>query len=324
MPNSSHPSGAANGSDNADPSGKHRVLVLGASGFVGRHVRATLRAQSVDHLSVTRTPQPDFDAAVDLVQAPQRVLNEIISTYAPTAVINCSGAVQGTTTELMRGNVVGIQTLLVGLASSAPNARLVQLGSSAEYGAADGETPMDEQTPTQPSSPYGYAKLAASELVLHARSQGLDAIVLRMFNISGPQSPASTMLGSLIEQLRGASEQSTITLDSLAGWRDYLDIRDVAAAACTAALLSNDLPPVANIGRGKAVQTSDWVKQLLDISGTGAQIEEHQRTTTGHKASAGSVGWQCADISTAEKHLGWTPTIPLSASLRDTWRAASN
>lgn len=102
----------------------------------------------------------------------------------------------------MRGNVVGTHSLLLGLSSSAPTARLVQLGSSAEYGSSEGETPMSEETPTQPNSPYGYTKLAASELVLHARDQGLDAIVLRMFNISGPQSPTSTMLGSLIEQLQ--------------------------------------------------------------------------------------------------------------------------
>lgn len=82
------------------------------------------------------------------------------------------------------------------------------------------------------------------------------------------------------------------------------------------------MPAVANIGRGEAVQTADWVKQLIDLSGTGAELEERQGTANTHKASAGAVAWQCADITLAEKRLGWTPTIALSASLRDTWLAA--
>jgi nucleoside-diphosphate-sugar epimerase len=217
-----------------------------------------------------------------------------------------------------------MQTLLLGLSAGAPTARLVQLGSSAEYGAPDGEVPMDEQTPTRPGSPYGYTKLAATELVLRARAQGLDAIVLRIFNISGPQSPTSTMLGNLVEQLRTTSGQPKITLDSLDGWRDYVDVRDVSAAACTAAVLDGDIPPIANIGRGEAIRTGDWVKQLIEASGTGAQLEERQGIAGTHKASAGAVAWQCADIATAQRYLGWTPKVPLSDSLRDTWLAATS
>jgi nucleoside-diphosphate-sugar epimerase len=181
---------------------------------------------------------------------------------------------------------------------------------------------MDEQTPTQPSSPYGFTKLAASELVLRARAQGADAIVLRIFNISGPKSPTSTMLGNLVEQLRAAEGRPTLTLDSLTGWRDYVDVRDVAAAACTAATTADPIPAVANIGRGEAVQTGDWVQQLITVSGTDARLEEKRQVGATHKASAGAVAWQCADITVAAKYLGWTPAIDLTTSLRDTWLAS--
>ncbi|WP_170284657.1 NAD-dependent epimerase/dehydratase family protein [Kribbella amoyensis] len=297
--------------------------MLGASGFLGQHVLTRLRERSIECVAITRTPKQGFDAAIDLARAPQDVVNDLISSFAPTTVINCSGAVRGSTTDLMLGNVVAMQTLLLALLGRAPSARLVQLGSSAEYGAPTAEAPMDEQSPTQPGSPYGYTKLAASELVLRARSQGLDATVLRIFNISGPQSPTSTMLGGLIEQLRTATGQPKITLDSLAGWRDYVDVRDVAAAACSAALLDGEVPPVANIGRGEAVQTGDWVKHLIEVSRTGALLEERSGSAGTHKASAGAVAWQCADITIARKRLGWMPTVPLTDSIRDTWLAAT-
>jgi nucleoside-diphosphate-sugar epimerase len=323
MPNSSLPYADANASASARPDRSGRVLVLGASGFLGEHVRNRLSQLAVDHVSVTRSPRPGFDAAIDLVSAPQDDLNELVSRYAPTAVINCSGAVRGTTTELMRGNVVAVEALLTALSTRAPAARLVQLGSSAEYGAPSGDVPMNEETPTQPSSPYGFTKLAATELVLRARSQGMDVCVLRIFNVSGPNSPTSTMLGGLIEQLRTATERPTITLDSLAGWRDYVDVRDVANAACQAALSPTAVPAIANIGRGEAVQTGDWVKQLVDLSGTSATIAEKLGAAASHKASAGSVAWQCADITVAREHLGWTPSVDLRTSLRDTWLAAA-
>lgn len=235
--------------------------------------------------------------------------------------MNCSGAVRGTTAELTRGNVVAVHTLLSSLARSAPDARLVQLGTSAEYGGVPGRVPMNEDTPTQPTSPYGFTKLAASELVLSARADGADAVVLRVFNVSGPLSPTSTMLGRLVDELENAGPEPTVTLDSLDGWRDYVDVRDVARAACLAALTERPLPGVANVGRGEAVETRAWVQQLVAVSGTGAQIVLKRDAHGGHKSSAAAVAWQCADITTAARSLDWAPIIELATSITDTWAA---
>ena len=200
------------------------------------------------------------------MSATQHEVDRLIAGIGPTAVVNCSGATHGSTADLMRGNVVALHALLFSLAWSAPGARLVQLGSSAEYGGVTGTDAMNEQTPTQPSSPYGYSKLAASEMVLRAREQGADAVVLRIFNVSGPASPTSTMIGRLVEQIL-AADQQRIALDSLDGWRDYVDARDVARAVGLATTMADRLPPVLNIGSGRAVQTRAWVHQLVAASG---------------------------------------------------------
>lgn len=321
MPDSLPPSAAANDFATADRAESPRVVVLGASGFIGRHVTAKLREASVEPIAVARRAVPEFDAAIDLVEAPQKEIEDLVRQYQPTAVINCSGAVRGSAEQMMRGNLVAIDNLLSALAKITPQARLVQLGSSAEYGAPDSEVPMSEGIPAKPSSPYGYSKLAATELVLRARSEGATATVLRIFNVSGPHSPTSTMLGGLVAKLQTTDR---ITLDSLDGWRDYVDVRDIAEAAIKTALAAGEVPPVINIGSGEAVRTGDWVKQLIDASGTGAQLEERRDTELIHKASVGQVAWQCADISLARRSLAWSPSFSLTTSLRDTWLAATS
>lgn len=300
----------------------NRVIVLGASGFLGKHVCDRLRALSVDHLSVTRSPKPGYDAAVDLADAPQHELDDLIGSFRPTAVVNCAGAVSGTVDNLLRGNVVAVHALLMAMTNRAPTARLVQLGSSAEYGTPDQEAPMGEDIPTRPSNPYGIAKLASSKLVLRARAQGMTATVLRAFNVTGPQSPSSTMLGSFVEQLLDDPRALRLDFDSLTHQRDYVDVRDVATAACSAAVFAADPPAVANIGRGQAVHIGDLVRLLIEISGTGAKPEDTKTPRSTAKVSSSPIPWQCADVTTAKARLAWQPEISLSESLRDTWSAA--
>jgi nucleoside-diphosphate-sugar epimerase len=321
MPNSPLPFGNGNGFASVETPDSARILVLGASGFLGRYVSQRLAGLGIEHLRVGRHKRPELDAAVDLVEAPQHEVDQLVESYAPTAVVNCSGAVRGNTDELTRGNVVSVHALLNALLWSAPQARLIQLGTSAEYGAVEGTPPMDEATPTHPTSPYGFTKLAASALVLRARTQFADATVLRIFNVSGPQSPTSTMLGRLVEQLSTAGPVPTLTLDSVDGWRDYIDVRDAAQAACAAALSDSPLPAVLNIGSGTAVQTREWVEQLIAISQTNARVILSRDSHGSHKSSVGAVAWQCADIAAAKAALGWSPTIELATSIADTWTA---
>jgi NDP-hexose 4-ketoreductase len=64
------------------------------------------------------------------------------------------------------------------------------------------------------------------------------------------------MLGRLVDELDDAPDNDPIiSLDSLDGWRDYVDVRDVADAVCRAAISGDRLPSVMNIGSGTAVQT---------------------------------------------------------------------
>jgi NDP-hexose 4-ketoreductase len=258
--------------------------LLPSAGLLGRRA-----GRGIDHLRVGRTPGTGVDVGLDLVRSPHAELVELLRSYEPTAVINCAGAVRGTAGEMMRTNVASVHSLVSAAWSAAPTARIVQLGSSAEYGAQDGQRPTNESAEARPSSPYGYSKLAGTQIALHAQSQGLAVTVLRIFNVSGPLSPTSTMLGGAVMRLRSGE---TLIVDSLDGWRDYVDVRDVAAAAI-ATTSTPDAPPLMNIGSGQAVRTGDWLQRLIEISETRAEPVEaptlRERTSPRRLLSHGSA-----------------------------------
>jgi len=295
-----------------------RVLVLGAGGFLGRHVRHALDAGGAETVGTGRSARPGVDHVIDLAAATQHELDKLITAIDPTAVVNCAGATYGTVTDLTQGNVVAVHALLSSLSWSAPTARLVQLGSAAEYGGAPHGTSQAEDYEPRPGGAYGYTKLAGTTMVLRARSQGFDAVVLRAFNVSGPGSPPSTLLGRTLSQLRVGSE---VRLGPLDTWRDFVDVRDVAAAVALA-LDVPDLPPLLNVGRGQAVLARSVVDQLVAASGTGATVVEEDAEHASHAGSpAATVPWQQADLTTVTSHLGWSPSIDLETSIHDTWLA---
>lgn len=286
-----------------------RLLIIGASGYLGAHVGSRARAAGIDVVTASRSGQH----CLDLADGPRRVA-AVIEAAAPDAVVNCAGATAGP--HLVAANLHGTHALAEAMLRTGP-ARLVHLGSAAEYGPA--EVPVSERTPPRPVSLYGVTKLAGTRLVELAAAAGLDATVLRVFNAVGPGAPPTSLPGRLAAELKAALRQGTdVRLGSLDTVRDFVDARDVAdaviAAACAPALRHT----VVNIGAGRGVPVSSVVKQLIAISGyQGPVIEDAQGP-----ARSADVPWQQADITRAARDLGWTPHRELATSLTDLWEAS--
>ena len=88
-------------------------------------------------------------------------------------------------------------------------ARLVHLGSAAEYGRASRASPVAESAPPRPAGAYGATKLAGTRLVELARTAGLDAVVLRVFNPVGGGCAGGGLPGRVAVQLRQAMAGGT-------------------------------------------------------------------------------------------------------------------
>src|ERR687895_2079862 len=158
------------------------VLVIGAAGLIGRAVLAEAERAGAAHAVVGR-PSASMPEAHVLRLAPDAVdrLAGLLERLRPDAVVNCAGRTSGTDDELRAANVDPVAALLEALPAAAPGARLVHLGSAAEYAEVP-DRATHESTPLRATTPYGAAKVAASRLVRDAADGGLDAVVARVFN----------------------------------------------------------------------------------------------------------------------------------------------
>ncbi|MFD9907045.1 NAD-dependent epimerase/dehydratase family protein [Streptomyces sp. NPDC059063] len=293
-----------------------RILVLGATGYLGGHIAGRLRALVGARL-LTGGRAPGADLRCDLATAAPGDLAGLLAQAAPDAVVNCAGAVGGSALTLAEVNSRGPAALCEALRSAAPRARLVQLGSAAEYGpTAHGERAR-EDTPARPVSPYGATKLAGT---LAVTSSGLDAVVLRVTNPVGPGAPAAGLPGRLTGELRravGELPHGTVRVGDLSTHRDFVDVRDVARAVELAVTAAGPLPPLLNVGSGRAVPVRDLVYGLVRAAGFRGRVEQ---SLSGSGRSA-AVPWQCADVTAAARELGWVPAHRLADTLDALWAA---
>ena len=296
-----------------------RVLVIGAAGFLGRNVLDLLRAQP-DLLVRTASrsaPAGALDVRLDLADAAQ--LAAVLVDEAPDVVVNCAGAVGGSDAELTSANVTGPANLVSVLARLRPGARLIHLGSAAEYGITEIGVPVTEDMGGEPVGWYGHSKLAGTRLVVMGRQAGLDTLVLRVFNPIGPHAPVGSFPGRVVAELRRAiAERDDIRLGPLGSVRDFVDVRDIAEAVLASVNAPSLDRPILNLASGIGTRIRSIVDELVDIAGFGGTVFE---SAAGSSRSA-AVAWQQADITAISTSLGWKPRVELLDSLVALWRSA--
>ncbi|MEW1686429.1 NAD-dependent epimerase/dehydratase family protein [Streptomyces sp. NPDC091265] len=292
------------------------VVVLGATGFVGRHTCEVFAAAGWAVTGIARTAPmaaaPYEIVPLDAVHAGPGRLARVLDERGAEVVVNAAGAVwKVTEDEMMRANADLVRRLVTAAASADRRPRLIQLGSVHEYGPVP-RAGITEDIPTAPITPYGRSKLAGARALLDAAAAGEAAgLVLRISNVSGPGTHRASLLGKVAHHLT-TSAPEPLRLAPLLAHRDFVDVRDVADAALAAAG-SAASGRVVNIGGGRAVSVSSLVTRLTELAGTAAEIVE--------VPSAGGrppeAEWQRMDITLADTLLGWRPRRTLDDSLRD-------
>jgi NDP-hexose 4-ketoreductase len=286
-----------------------RVLLFGSSGFIGGQVRSALAGDA-------EVVCPGRDRH-DLIGGDVAGLTALIRDVAPDAVVSCVGALVGTDEELVRANTLVAAKLIQAVAAAAPAARLVRLGSAGEYGVVPHGRSVAEDHRTEPVGAYGVSHLAGTRLFTLAGR--VDAVTVRVFNPIGAGQPAENVLGRAAGRLREAlaTGASEITLGPLGAYRDFVDVRDIAALLRLVVLAPRVPARVYNAGSGRAVTVREAVGALAAQAGWTGTIRE---AGTGPGRSA-AVDWIQADIRRAAIDLGWVPEHELNASIKSIWAA---
>ncbi|MCQ6556740.1 NAD-dependent epimerase/dehydratase [Streptomyces sp. C10-9-1] len=256
--------------------------------------------------------------ALDAAAADPAVLGGLLAEAGVDTVVNAAGGWVTGEKENERAHVLLVRNLIAALARAPSPLRLVQIGSVHEYGPLPAGTAADEVRVPRPVSAYARTKLAGGEAVLRATREGLvDGVVLRAVNLCGPDATDVGFLGAAVRRLRAATPGRPAELTVADARRDFLDVRDLAAAVLTAATA-----PVAgqviNVGRGEAVPVSHLLDLLIAAA---APPPGAVRLRTAPVDSRGD-DWTLADIGRAALLLGWRPVVDLPESIKDMWDAS--
>ncbi|GIG63091.1 reductase [Longispora fulva] len=301
------------------------VVVLGGTGFVGRHLCAAFVAAGHDVLAIASnrvSDPPSRLLTMDLLALDTAALTVLFVAERTDIVVNATGAVWGVTDdEMARVHVTLVEHVLDAMAAMPGGPRLVQLGSMYEYGPAPRGVAIGEDVPTRPTTWYSQTKLAGSDAVLTAaRSGRVDGIVLRVSTAVGSGAPADSLPGRVCAQLLAAAadEPAVVRLTPLRDVRDFVDVRDVADAVVAAATAPVG-GRVINIGSGTVVPVRRLVDLLVEASGLDAEVVEVP--AAGPSRAGDGLAWQEVDIATARRLLDWTPRRGLEDSAREVWAA---
>jgi nucleoside-diphosphate-sugar epimerase len=294
-----------------------QVVILGAGGFIGQHVRRAYETDGTDALwLVSRGPPRDGGPWRQIDLTDRQALSRFMKVARPDVVVNCAGRTVGSAEDLRLANVEVVSSVLTVLERMDMATRLVHIGSSAEYGDGTPGVLLAESAAPHPVSAYGRTKLMATEQVV---ASNVDAVVLRVFNPVGPGARPTSLVGHAVTVMRRALEihAPRIEMGPLDAYRDFLHVADVADAVLLAGRTSRPSGAVMNIGSGRAMQARELVRLLADVAGFSGQIAERPGSPTG----SAEVRWQQADISQARLRLGWSGHRDLRSALEAAWHA---
>lgn len=288
-----------------------RVLLTGATGFIGQHVIGHLVAGGHEvHAVTTRDLPPSRDGVLwhraDLLESAGVVTN-----VSPDLLLHLAWYVEPgrfwTAPENVRWLEASLRLLRAFVAGG--GRRAVIAGTSAEYDWSGVSERCDElRTPLRPTTLYGAAKHALHTVAArYAEQMGFELTWGRVFFVYGPGEPDGRLVPSVGNALLAEEPVPTTRGDQV---RDFMHVQDVAAAF--AALLEGPVTGPVNVASGYPVTVRQVVDCLAALAGRpdlpqfGALPER-----------AGDPPRLVADVARLRDEVGFVPTLGLPEGLED-------
>lgn len=305
-------------------------LVTGGAGFIGSHLAEELvrrgehvrvvdslitgKRQNLAHLREVEFLEGDL-ATLDVAQ---RAVAGVDYVLHQAAIPSVPRSVQDPITS-NRANIDASLNLLVA-ARDAGVRRVVYAGSSSAYGNTP-TLPKVETMPTAPLSPYALQKLVAEQYCqMFTQLYRLETVTIRYFNVFGPRQDPSSPYSGVISLFINAlcdGHQPTIYGDG-EQTRDFTYVANVVDGVLRACHAPGASGEVMNVATGGRISLNQLFRALRDL--IGATIEPIYRDTR-----AGDVRDSQADISKAQRLLGYEPLVTFEEGLKKTlaWHRTS-
>ena len=303
------------------------TLVTGAAGFAGRHLLRRLRGGSLVGWHHPETPAPgEFRdltwRGVDLLD--RAAVEAAVALDAPREIFHLAGAARVDTSwnnvvPHLRINALGTHRLLDAVRRAGRPCRVLVVTSAQVYQSSD--DPIDESAPLVPLTPYGLSKLAQDQLAIRAAiDDGLDVVVARPFNHTGPGQDAAFAVPSFARQIariEAGLAPPTVSVGNLDTRRDITDVRDVVGAYELLVRRAPSGRPF-NICSARAWRIGDLLEELVRLARVPVAVATDPSRRRPH-----DVPVMQGDATRLRSELGWMPRLSVETTLRDTldwWR----
>lgn len=322
------------------------ILITGGAGYISSHITVALSenkhriflydnlTNSTRHVieqlvALTGQPVPFVEGDV----SDTGLLSRVIRDEKIDLVVHTAALKPGDPDCTVAGNTRGSASLLEAMQANGVR-QLIYSSSAAVYGIPQ-YLPLDEAHPTQPMNDYGHSKVAVEAMLAQYAAQHADwrIIALRYFNVAGihdsglladqPGRSPRNLVSHIAEVARGNIPYLAVfgddypTVDGTFV-RDYVHVMDVAEAHCSAVdhmQRHQGFLPL-NIGTGQASSVLQLVKVFEKVTGKAIPLRMLP-------AAHNDVPISCADVSRAEKHLGWRACRSLEEICLSEWQRGS-
>lgn len=296
----------------------NRLLVIGGTGFIGRHVvaHAVARGWSVTSLSLSGACGGALPGVIHV--AADITDSGHLRAALPAAnfeyVVNCGGYIDHTLyfrggRQLLEAHFSGLMNIVDRLDRSVLRG-FVNIGSSDEYGGIP--APQAEILREVPISPYSMGKVAATHLLqmLH-RTESFPATTLRLFLTYGPGQDGRRFLPQIIS---GCLQGKTFPVSAGDQLRDFCHVQDTVTAVFAALQSPSARGEVINIGSGKPMSIRKIIELVRALVGSG----QPEYGVIPYRAGENMELYP--DVSKAQRLLGWRPAVELEVGLQETIR----
>jgi GDP-4-dehydro-6-deoxy-D-mannose reductase len=305
-----------------------RILVTGINGFVGHHVAKTLHDMNMEVVGASNQPtlSPELQDIVTTYYGCDLTSNEEVKQIDLKnidAIINLAGFAnvgdsRGKADLYEKVNVGVHSELYEECLRQGVKPRIIAVSTGAVYDntqampiSEDGELVEDTKT-----NEYVVSKKKMEKILPYFRKKGLDCIIARPFNHTGPGQLPGFLLPDLVEQIQKANKEDGIMkVGNLKTRRDFADVRDVAKAyallaTCPEKSLNHT---VYNICSGKSRSGEELLAILMRETGyNNIEIEvDPKRIRKNEVMDIYGSNTQLAEDT------GWKPSIELEQTVAD-------